>query len=86
MQAQKVTYGFKQAHKAWFGKLFQALQSFGFPQSTSDASLFVLKASIAVIVLVYVDDILVTGPNPPLCQHFIQKSSKVFHVKDLGLL
>lgn len=39
-----------------------------------------------MIVLVYVDDILVTDPNTALCQSFIQKLSVVFLVKDLGPL
>lgn len=83
---RKSVYRVKQAPKAWFAKLFQALQSFGFTQSSSDASLFVLKASVPVIVLVYVDNILVLGPNPFLCQHFIEKLTVVFLVKDLGPL
>lgn len=57
---RKSLYGLKQAPRAWFDKLFQALESLGFTQSTFDASLFVLKASIPVIVLVYIDDKLVT--------------------------
>ncbi|KAM1032017.1 hypothetical protein ACFX13_036516 [Malus domestica] len=60
---KKSLYGLKQAHRAWFDKLFNTLQSFGFQHSTSDASLFVIKAHVLVIVLVYVDDILATGPN-----------------------
>lgn len=39
-----------------------------------------------VIVIVYVDDILVTCPNASLCQLFIQKLSAIFLVKDLGPL
>ena len=82
----KSLYGLKQAPRAWFEKLFQALHTFGFTQSSSDASLFVLQSSVPVFVLVYVDDILVTGPNTNLCQQFIHKLSQVFPVKDLGPL
>ncbi|XP_050115651.1 uncharacterized mitochondrial protein AtMg00810-like [Malus sylvestris] len=82
----KSLYGLKQAHQAWFDKLFAILKSLGFHQSQSDASLFVLQESVPVIVLVYVDDILVTSPNPAACQSFIQKLSTVFPVKDLGPL
>ena len=70
----------------WFDKLFQVLRSFGFQQSFSDASLLSLKTLTLVIIIVYVDYILVTGPNATLCQHFIQKLSTVFPVKDLGNL
>ena len=83
---KKSLYGLKQAPRAWFDKLFQALHTLGFHQSQSDASLFVLHGPQLVIVLVYVDDILVTGPNSQLCQQFIQQLSTQFPVKDLGPL
>ncbi|KAM0992752.1 hypothetical protein ACFX2A_008619 [Malus domestica] len=82
----KSLYGLKQAPRAWFDKLFAILKFLGFHQSQSDASLFVLQESVPVIVLVYVDDILVTSPNPAACQSFIQKLSTIFPVKDLGPL
>lgn len=37
-----------------------------------------------VIVLVYVDNILVTWPNPTVCNNFISKLGGLFPVKDLG--
>ncbi|KAM1075302.1 hypothetical protein ACFX2B_019932 [Malus domestica] len=37
-------------------------------------------------MLVYVDDILVTGPDSSLCSLFIQNLSDIFPVKDLGPL
>ncbi|XP_048425193.1 uncharacterized mitochondrial protein AtMg00810-like [Pyrus x bretschneideri] len=82
---KKSLYGLKQAPRAWFDKLFQALHTLGFHQSQS-ASLFVLHGPQLVIVLVYVDDILVTGPYSQLCQQFIQQLSTQFPVKDLGPL
>ncbi|KAM2326634.1 hypothetical protein ACFX1X_025835 [Malus domestica] len=85
-QLRKSLYGLKQAPRAWFDKLFQALLPFGFVQSSSDASLFVLKGPSPVIVLVYVDDILVTGPSSSACNQFIHKLSTIFPVKDLGPL
>ncbi|KAM1411727.1 hypothetical protein ACFXTH_024342 [Malus domestica] len=69
-QLRKSLYGLKQAPRAWFDKLFQALLQFGFVQSSSDASLFVLNGPSPVIVLVYVDDILVTGPNSSACTQY----------------
>lgn len=57
---RKSLYGLKQAPRASFAKLFQALHNFGFKQSSSDNSLFVLQAPVLVTVLVYVDDILIT--------------------------
>ncbi|KAM2776095.1 hypothetical protein PS2_008609 [Malus domestica] len=83
---RKSLYGLKQAPRAWFDKLFQALQSLGFSQSSSDASLFVVQALTLVIVLVYVDDILVSGSDSHIFNQFIAKLSIIFPVKDLGPL
>ena len=39
-----------------------------------------------IMVLIYVDDILVTGPNSAELESFIAEFSKVFALKDLGKL
>ncbi|KAM1941804.1 hypothetical protein ACFX13_029341 [Malus domestica] len=79
-------YGLKQATRAWYDKLGHALLSLGFTNSKSDCSLFVNTSPYLVIVLVYVDDIIVTGPHTSSCQAFIHKLSSMFPVKDLGPL
>ncbi|KAM1753969.1 hypothetical protein ACFX12_006499 [Malus domestica] len=43
-------YGLKQAHKAWYDKLFQTLISLGFSNSQSDCSLFVAYEPALVII------------------------------------
>ncbi|CAN6680123.1 unnamed protein product [Malus baccata var. baccata] len=82
----KSLYGLKQAPKAWYDKLFHILSCLGFANSKSDRSLFVHTKPSLVIVLVYVDDILVTGPNVSHFQAFIHQLSTLFPVKDLGPL
>ncbi|RVW58434.1 Retrovirus-related Pol polyprotein from transposon RE1 [Vitis vinifera] len=83
----KSLYGLKQAPRAWFMRLSQTLLEFGFLSSPVDASLFVYhKGHIHLFILIYVDDILVTGTDPSLIQSLIQKLQTEFKMKDLGPL
>lgn len=67
--------------------LSQSLISLGFQNSLADSSLFVLhKGTDLVYVLVYVDDILVTGSSSDLVAHIISQLSSSFALKDLGSL
>ena len=60
----KSLYGLKQSPRAWFHKLTSALIEFGFLASSYDPSLFVHHSNgHTTILLVYVDDILLTGSN-----------------------
>lgn len=60
-------YGLKQAPRAWFEKFRNTLLIFSFTQSQYDSSLFFHKsASGIVLLLVYVDDIIITGTNRDL--------------------
>lgn len=55
----KALCGLKQAPRAWFQKLSQALLALGFTTSLVDTSLFMLhKPLVHLFVLVYVDDII----------------------------
>ncbi|KAA0043630.1 Reverse transcriptase, RNA-dependent DNA polymerase [Cucumis melo var. makuwa] len=61
----KSIYGPKQASRQWFLKFAAALSLHGFHQSKSDYSLFTQgHGHDFVALLVYVDDILLTGPSP----------------------
>ncbi|KAH9782815.1 retrovirus-related pol polyprotein from transposon RE1 [Citrus sinensis] len=83
----KALYGLKQAPRAWFEKLRGCLLQWGFRNSKSDSSLFLRKTKISLImVLIYVNDILVTGPNNEELDSFIQQFNTIFALKDLGRL
>ncbi|KAH9684823.1 retrovirus-related pol polyprotein from transposon RE2 [Citrus sinensis] len=83
----KSLYGLKQAPRAWYDKLKRCLMSWGFTTTSSDTSLFVRKIKTSmIIVLIYVDDILITGPNTEELEGFITEFSKTFALKDLGVL
>ncbi|KAM0001405.1 putative RNA-directed DNA polymerase [Helianthus debilis subsp. tardiflorus] len=81
----KSLYGLKQAPRAWFQRLSAALCQLGFSGSKTDPSLFIMKSrGTLVYVLVYVDDIIVTGNNNKAVNDVISRLSTSFAVKDLG--
>ncbi|KAF3656122.1 Peroxisomal (S)-2-hydroxy-acid oxidase GLO4 [Capsicum annuum] len=80
-------YGLKQAPRAWFDKFQSTLLQFSFEQSNYDSSLFLRKTSTGcVLLLVYVDDIIITGTNFSLITSLQQQLKDSFHIKDLGTL
>jgi Reverse transcriptase (RNA-dependent DNA polymerase)/GAG-pre-integrase domain/gag-polypeptide of LTR copia-type len=83
----KALYGLKQAPRAWFHKLASSLLALGFIASTSDPSLFLCHTSTSLtIVLIYVDDILLTGSDSSFILQLISSLSTSFSLKDLGSL
>ncbi|KAJ0459040.1 putative RNA-directed DNA polymerase [Helianthus annuus] len=83
----KSLYGLKQAPRKWNEKLTSVLLSVGFVQSVCDHSLYTLsKGSVFIILLVYVDDIVITGNNNDEIGKIKQMLSDAFHIKDLGIL
>ena len=81
---RKSLYGLKQAPMCWFEKLTKALTGFGIVQSYEDYSLFTyIKGDKSVRVLIYVDDLIVTGNNLDMMVKFKKYLSDCFHMKDL---
>ncbi|XP_074356728.1 uncharacterized protein LOC141696493 [Apium graveolens] len=81
----KSLYGLRQAPRTWFSKLSLTLINNNYIQSKTDYSLFVRTTEkTIVLVLIYVDDFLITGNSP----HDIAALKKMlfvnFHMKDLG--
>ena len=83
----KALYGLKQAPQAWFERLAHTLFKLGFHSSKCDPSLFVqCSSSHCIYVLVYVDDIIITGSNSKSLQQLTTLLDANFSLKDLGPL
>lgn len=84
---KKSIYGLKQSPRAWFSRFAHVLLQYGFTQAHSDHTSFVLKSgNHLVILIVYVDDIILTGNCLVSITKVKKYLSTVFEVKDLGSL
>ena len=85
MRLHKSLYGLKQAPRAWYTHLSDVLLSIGFLASKVDTSLFILSDGINIFyLLVYVNDILLTGSNYVMIHRLIQLLSSDLKLRDLG--
>jgi hypothetical protein len=83
----KALYGLKQSPRAWYSKLSSVLIASGFKRSHADSSLFVRTGNVGrLIVLVYVDDLIITGDNMDEIQSLKSTLHETFSIKDLGSL
>jgi len=81
----KALYGLKQAPRAWYMKFSAYIQQMGFHRCPCNQSLFTHRqGSDIIMLLIYVDDILITGSSPSSIRSFISHLSAAFHMKDLG--
>ncbi|CAA7030261.1 unnamed protein product, partial [Microthlaspi erraticum] len=79
----KPIYGLKQSPRAWYMALKDHLVQTGFTNSLADTSLFVYcRDSVLLYVLVYVDDIIVTGNRPELVTSVETSLATRFSIKD----
>lgn len=83
----KAIYGLKQAPRAWFDKFSSYLIEYGFVCSTRDPSLFVYHHGSTIIFLIlYVDDMILTGNDQHLLAEFLKSVGEKFRIKDMGAL
>ncbi|RVW45971.1 Retrovirus-related Pol polyprotein from transposon TNT 1-94 [Vitis vinifera] len=83
----KSIYGLKQSPRAWHAKLSSTLEDLGFTRSSADSSLYVQTGQTEkLMVLIYVDDLIITGSNADSIAALKKKLQGKFPVKDLGPL
>ena len=82
---KRALYGLKQAPRAWFHRFSSFLLKLGFLSSQVDSSLFFYHSSVGTVyLLLYVDDMVITGSNSSMVQTLITRLTKEFSMKDLG--
>lgn len=77
---KKFIYRLKQSSWAWFQRLCDLLVSFGFKGSLADPSLFIYSGDYTIYVLVYVDDIVITGSDQSQINILLERLSLEFTV------
>ncbi|GKD04394.1 putative RNA-directed DNA polymerase [Tanacetum coccineum] len=80
-------YGLKQAPRQWNHKLYETLIEAGFKQSINDHSLYIKNdGGVSLYLLVYVDDLVITGNSESEIEKFKTFLNQKFKIKDLGEL
>jgi hypothetical protein len=83
---KKSLYGLKQAPRAWYARMDNYLTRLGFSKSHADPNLYYkVMDNALVIILLYVDDLFITGEESLIIQCKKELASK-FDMKDLGLM
>ena len=84
---KKALYDLKQAPRAWYSRINEHLLNLGFAKSLSKSTLYVKhNGVVSLIILLYVDDLLVTGNHISLVEKFKLEIMEVFEMTDLGLM
>ena len=82
---RRTLYGLRQSPREWFDKFRHTLINFSFTQSQYDSSLFFHKTQEGMVfLLVYVDDIIITGSDTVLISKLKNMLHSTFQMKDLG--
>ena len=80
-------YGIKQSNWAWSNKFSKFFLSIGFEIGEADHSLYVKKTGVGlVVIVVYVDDVIITGDSEDEIGKFKNLLKAEFDIKDLGQL
>ena len=85
---KKALYGLKQAGRQWKKRLHEVLTGLGFVRAFADDCLYILRrdGKIVLMILVYVDDMAVAGPNFCKIISFKNDLTNDFDITDVGEL
>jgi hypothetical protein len=84
---RRALYGLKQAPRAWFERFVSVIKAAGFSPSEHDPALFIHTSPRGrTLLLLYVDDMLITGDDMEHISHVKQQLGEQFQMSDLGPL
>ena len=87
LKLSKALYGLKQAPRAWNVRLDRSLKKLSFRKCFSEQAVYTRgHGTDAVLLGVYVDDLIVIGGNLENIKLFKQQMMSEFEMTDLGLL
>ncbi|KAL0454776.1 UNVERIFIED_CONTAM: Retrovirus-related Pol polyprotein from transposon RE2 [Sesamum latifolium] len=83
---KKSLYELKHASRQWNQEFNTKMEYFGFKQYKNGYCLIIKSSTVGFLtLLVYVDDILITGPSEELISDVKQCIHELFNIKDLGV-
>jgi hypothetical protein len=85
---KKSLYGLKQSPRAWFDRFTKVVKKSGYIQCQTDHTMFLKQSPSGkkAILIVYVDDIVLTGDHEEEIKRLKSLLAKEFEIKDLGNL
>jgi hypothetical protein len=87
LRLRKALYGLRQAPSAWNAKLDSTLKGMGFRPSPHEATIYRRgNGGSALLVGVYVDDLVITGAKDAEVTAFKEEMKSTFQMSDLGHL
>ncbi|WKA05207.1 hypothetical protein VitviT2T_023186 [Vitis vinifera] len=83
---KKSLYGLKQSPRVWFDRFAKVIKNQGYQQGQSDHTMFFKQSNNGrmTILIVYVDDIILTGDKTGEVERLKKVLATKFEVKDLG--
>ena len=78
----KALYGLKQSPRVWYNTFASFIKTLGFDTLDADSSVFISPSG--TMVALYVDDLLITGPNKQDIYGVKKALNSHFHMTDLG--
>ena len=83
----RALYGLNQAPRAWFAKFSSTISQHAFSDNSFDTALFLRRSDHGItILLLYVDDMIITGDDMQGIQDLKHFLGRQFEMKDLGPL